>query len=349
MAKFTDKEKNVFWGLVAWPTANDNELAQKLGLSRSTVTVIRQRLEEKELISTRKIPDFEKIGAEIFTALYGEYSSAGTLDERVFSSDSSCDYHPNTFYMLSSGGHHVSFAAAADFTEVKSHIEDHHELFHAAGFKSERRHNYVLFPLKLSKIHRFFDYAPLLAEHFGLQGQTNGDESEVSTGGLVELSIREKQVLAAMLEEPGASDGELALATNLSRQTINAMKKRFDEQGLLKTVRIPNVAKLGYELTVFTHMHINPHAPLKKRSKGIEYLMEDASHVLKVSGNLESVLLSVYKNYSDYMAGQQRLRDHYEKKGFLIEDPIVKIFPNADSKTVVDHSFAAMTKRVLDR
>lgn len=46
----TVRERGVLFGLVRWPESTDAELAVDLGLNRTTVTVIRQRLLKRGLV-----------------------------------------------------------------------------------------------------------------------------------------------------------------------------------------------------------------------------------------------------------------------------------------------------------
>jgi DNA-binding MarR family transcriptional regulator len=339
--KLTEKEKLVFFGLVRWPQYSDGELAEKLGLGRSTVTSIRNRLEGEKLYSEVNVPDLEKIGCEVFTALYGEFRP--TAMYRKHAKDLENEF-ASMFFMMSMGPHKVSFGAGKNFTDMGRHIEDYHDRHQKVGFSSEKKHTQVMLPLKLSRIHRFFDYAPLLKEYFGLSVP---EEPENRVLRKITLSGSEKEVLAALVRFPQASDGELAAATGLSRQTVGAIEKKLFDEGVVRKVRVPDVGKLGFELLAFTHLHMNPRKGMDERSEGIQRMMGSSANVLKVSGNLEGVTLSVFRDYTEYLRGHGKVLDYYKEKGLLVEEPTIKLFSTREADLEMHHRYAPLVEGVL--
>ena len=63
----TGREKLVLWGLCRYPLLNDEELAKKLDLKRSTLTAIKNRLKGKGWFSLNYIPNFRKLGCQFFS------------------------------------------------------------------------------------------------------------------------------------------------------------------------------------------------------------------------------------------------------------------------------------------
>ncbi len=342
MLKLTEREKLVFYGMVRWPNLTDAQLAERLNVGRSTVTTIRNRLESNRLYTTINAPDFNRIGCEILTALYGEFSPSA-MCRRV--SGDIADEFDNIFFMVSMGMHKVSLGASATFTEIKKHIEDYHEGHHKIGLSSEKRHNYVLFPLKLSRIFRFFDYAPLLKDHFNIEIEDGPVANE--SYRTVRLTHNEKLVFHSMIKHPELTDGKIASKVDMTRQTVSSIRKKIEENRLVRRIRIPDVGKLGFELLTFTHLHINPKTPITHRTKGIEMLLNSPPHIMKVSGNLESIILSVFKDYTDYLNTHSRVFDFYRENNFLLEDPIVKIFSTREADLEIHHRYAPLVENVL--
>ncbi|MBN2014189.1 MAG: hypothetical protein JW778_03325 [Candidatus Altiarchaeota archaeon] len=341
MLKLTEREKKVFYGLIRWPELTDKELSEKLGIGRSTVTTIRNRLEGHDLYKTINVPDFERIGCEVFTALYGEYHPKASYSkirediEKEFGS---------MFFMMSMGVHKLSLGASKTFTEVKKHIEEYHLRHHEIGVSYEKKHTYVLFPLKLSRIFRFFDYSPLLKEHFKLDIEEEGEKGDERK---ITLTRNEKEVYHALIRHPELTDGKIASKTGMSRQTVSAIKKKIMEHGLIKRIRVPDVGKLGFELLAFTHMHMNPKMPIEKRSEGIELMMESPANILKVSGNLESIMLSVFKDYTEYLNTYDKLFSYYKENDFLLEEPTVKIFSTREADLEMHHRYHPLVESVF--
>ena len=349
----TEKEKLVFYGLVKWPELSDTLLSEKIGIGRSTITTIRNRLEKKKLYTTINVPDFEHIGCEILSVLYGEFHPHTRLDKEMMGE------FKNIFFMMSMGMHKVSLGASSTFTEIKKHIEDYHDTHHKYGISVMKRHNYVLFPLKLCKIFRFFDYAPLLRDHFNLnvldkespninfnpyKGKTHRYGISARTPS---LTWREKRVFRALIEYPKLSDSEIGLKVSMTRQTVNTLRRKIEAFRLMKTKRIPDIRKLGFELLIFTHLHLNPMTPIHKRSDGIRLLLDDPTHILKISGNLESVMLSVFRDYTHYLGTHDKLFNFYRARQFLLEEPITKIFSMNEADLNIHHMYVPLVENVL--
>jgi DNA-binding MarR family transcriptional regulator len=340
----TDRERRVLYGLVCWPGESDSRLSGRLGLPRSTVTVVRNRLQDEGLFSRVYVPDFLRIGCELLTTLYGEFRGSVERDLEVFR-DAVRDGVSTAFYMVSAGGLHLSLGAARNLTEVTEHITNHLKLHHQTGYLTDRRHNYVLFPLKLSRIHRFFDYGPLLASHFGYKHHAKPGEKE-RQGGKWSPTRRERKIFHALINHPEATDEEAASLSGVSRQTVNAARNRFLKQGLLKVVGIPDIGKLGFQLISFTHLHMNPHHDSKVRKPHVKSVLSDPSHVLKISGDLETILLSVHQDYGGYRASRDKLLGVYKKAGLILEEPATHIFPIDQTDHVVHHDYANLVSNL---
>jgi len=347
----------VLWGLIKWPESTDAELAEKLSLPRSTVTTIRRRLRAGGLYFTHLIPNLAALGCEIITALYGEFHPSESSRQKKKNSwdiidkvRKKLDYN---FFTVHMNGHHASLSAAKDFHQVKQHVEKHHEVFHEEGFYSPQRHNFVLFPIRLCAIQRFFDHAPLLARHFGF---SHLHEKNIKLHDLpssppttsLKLNKTDRKVFYTMVSHPDENDRQIAQRLNITRQTVFTVRNRLYRNGLIRRINIPNLRALGFELLVFAHLHLSPHAPLEKRKHDIQKLLQDASHILKISGNLESILISVYRNYLHFQRSYDTLRRYYRSQGYLIEDPQIKVFPLHEDSISLEYNFAPLLGKVLE-
>ncbi|MBD3388969.1 MAG: hypothetical protein GF416_07780 [Candidatus Altiarchaeales archaeon] len=333
----SDRECMVLYGLVRWPGFSDLELGDRLGLGRSTVTVIRKRLQDKGLYRGFYVPDFRRVGCELLTILYGEF--AGTAKGGVdVLKESIRDGVSTVFYMVNSGGQHLSLGAAGSLTHVREHIINHHRIHHESGYLTDKRHNYVFFPLKLTQIPRFFDYAPLLADHFNLEHERDDCEFKVEDGGW-RPSGRELNTMRSLVDHPDTTDERVAAHAGVSRQTVNTLRNRFLDRGLLKPVRIPDVRKLGFGLLSFTHLHMSPHVSVEERKPHTRRMLEDPSHVLKVSGDLESILLSVHRDYTGYRDSHGRTMKAYKGGRLLSGEPVTHLYPLDRTDHIIEHSY----------
>jgi DNA-binding MarR family transcriptional regulator len=326
---------------------NDVQLSSRIGLVRTTVTITRQRLERQGYVSSHFIPDFKVIGCELLTTLYGEFAGAANQSIEKFRT-ALLDGVSSAFYMIRFGGHHLSFGAATSLTHVRESIVEHHRLHHESGYLTDKRHNYVFFPLKLTHVPRFFDYAPLLERHFGIKHIQDSQENHGALGDCWAFTKREMKTLVALIEHPNGTDGVVAGSAQVSRQTVNILRNKFINQGVIRRVRIPDVSKLGYGLLAFTHLNMRPDIASTIRRKHAETILDDPAHVVKISGDLESVMLSVYRDYGDYQKSQDSLVGSYRRSGLLFDEPKVKLFPIGETDLVLHHDYANVIPQAHD-
>jgi len=346
MLRLTKKEKLVFYGLIRWPELNDIELSMKINVSRSTITTIRRKLDERKLYSTLNIPDLTKIGCDLLLVSYSNFVPSVSYRIRKEYSDILMKTYPELFFEISTNKRRVYFSAGRNFTEIKRSIDNSGEIHVRQELVSERRNTYVYFPLNLTELFRFFDYAPLLKHHFHLEID-DGYERKTTRAEMARFTENEKLVFYTMVKYPGLTGGQIARRVSMSRQTVNAMKNRFLSDGLLRTVRIPDIRKLGFELMVFSHMHFNPKKPIDKRHRGIELMLSKRSQILKISGNSEAIVLSVFENYTEYLETYDELLDFYERNRFLLGNPVIRIFPIKSKRLLMDMRYAPLVKKVL--
>ena len=62
---FSDTEKNVYCMLISYPELPDSDIGRELGVSRHTISRLRRKFEENNLMNKINLPNFVKLGFEI--------------------------------------------------------------------------------------------------------------------------------------------------------------------------------------------------------------------------------------------------------------------------------------------
>lgn len=276
--------------------------------------------------------------------MYGEFT--GSLKEGVeLVRDGIRDSVSSVFYMVRSHGLHLSLGASENITRVREGVRDHFRLHHESGLFTDRRHNLVLFPLEHLNASRFFDYAPLLARHFSLD-YDGGELGLVSGESSWRPTRRERDTFHALVANPHSTDEQVGLVAGVSRQTVNVLRNKFVNEGLLKLVAVPRMHDLGFNLMSFTHLHLNPHKSSNDLST-LQNFFADPAHVLHVSGDLESVLLSYYTDYGSYRRQTASLTNRLRKHDLLLEHPSSHVFPLDETESVVDHEYGGIVSDTI--
>ena len=122
------------------------------------------------------------------------------------------------------------------------------------------------------------------------------------------LTKNERTVLYGLAKYPTLNDRGLSERTGVNHSTITAIRRRLHQEGYFKTVRIPAVCKLGYELAVVGYGRYNPSADgelrkrfldtLKRENKGLYYFLTSPDFFL---------FMSASKNYTSFRRWAEKL------------------------------------------
>jgi DNA-binding MarR family transcriptional regulator len=345
MFKLTDKEKVVFYGLIRYPELNDIELSERIDVKRPTVTAIRNRLENEKLYETKRIPDLTRLGCEIITATYTQYNPLTPYETRKKTKKE----NQNTFLEIQTDTQQLTLNATKNYTQAKKQLVEQlvygikNDYFSADDVRT------ITLPLSMSKIFLFFDYAPLLQRHFRLQAEDRVTcDTRLTDVEPYEFTENEKKIYCALIENPELKEGRIADMFSMSRHTVSGICNRIRENALLKTIRIPDFKKLGFELMVFNYVSLNSDKTLENRKHLLEKVLNDRSHVLMVSGNMETVTLMFFEDYQDFQTTMANLVEYARKDDYLSEEPKSLIFPREDIRYFRAASFTRLVKTLLD-
>jgi len=351
MVKLTANEKQVFYGISKWPESSDEELSSKINVKRSTVTAIRNKLERGGFYEKINIPNLGKLGCELIVARYGDFNPLTPWSKRK----RQASREPELFYRISTDTSRISLVTAKDFTEIKRYLETAAHRHGSHGYLTKTGVKHVYYPLALSSIPLFFDFPPILNKHFNLGFkeetkvflETKKPEQE-------ELSETEKHVLYMLVKHPTLKDKEIAKKLLITRQTVNNTRSKLVERELIKTTVFPDLAKLGFEIIAFAHIEINKKIPLndefrETREKVLEEIIKEGSHYVISSGDMDDILLSTFKNYTDLEKTYSNIINAYTKNNFIDdeEDVNIKIYPAGEIKNHMKARCGPLVKKIL--
>ena len=342
---YTPTEKVVLHGLIKYPTLNDRELSEVINVKPSTTTAIRRRLRNREVFYTKRIPMPDKLGYELIIVF------CGTVDPKVKKADMSTLTElirqvPEIFLSFRSSDSVFAISYFKSFTEYRIFADAVWEGFGESGLINPDRWFWSIFALETSKLLNFFDYGSPLRSVFGIKERTEYDKSFERLEP-EKLSKKERLVLRGLVEHPESSDKAVAEKIGASRQAVSAMRKRFEEKGILRTVRIVNLEKVGYNILALAYSLFGPKAPLKVRWPGIERIAEITPTFLNISSNPESILFAAAESYDQFYNVKNEVVKLYSGKGYLRAEPTMMLFPLSDTSPVKDFDFSGLMERYV--
>ncbi len=334
LSQLTKKEKLVFYNLVKFPDLNDNELAERIEIKRSTVTAIRNRLKKDGFYSTVVVPNLPALGCRLLGVSYGKYNPLTPRAERMKASTFEEKLkQPELVFARSTDTEFINLYVAEHLADIRKVQDKSYVDYEAHGFIEE--FNVVYYPFELSSITSMFNFGPLLKRLFGIT-EDNGEDykgSFWSTGkDNVDLTTIEKAVLDALVKYPEATVIELSKKTGKSRGTISKIRKEMMSSSLIRVINIPSLEKLGCELLSFLYTRFSPKCPFEVRKQRSEKMMEIYYPILKVSGDIESIAICVMKNYTEYTNIHNSILTLYKDSDYIVGNLYTLLFPILQTK-----------------
>jgi DNA-binding Lrp family transcriptional regulator len=163
----------------------------------------------------------------------------------------------------------------------------------------------------------------------------------------------ELRLVAELMKNSHRSDRELAKALNVSQPTVSRLIQKLRKQGIIKEYTIvPDFAKLGYTLLAVTFVKLkaslSPEATEKAREEAKEHLREQSPDIFMLERGIgldsDGVLLSLHRNYSDYLDMKQRLKNFQFLNTSEISSFIVNLEDEIHYRSL---TFSFLAKHVL--
>jgi DNA-binding MarR family transcriptional regulator len=345
-------EKLTLWGLVRYPTFNDRRLSQEIGLKMSTVTAIRNRLKRAGFFKTVRVPFMDRLGCELLVVCYNRLNILKSRDEVMKILKDAFATTDDIFFAMADPFQMVTFSFCKNYTDAWSDVEKCHQLLSEKGALGPRspRDHMALYSINQTKFFRFFNFAEILKRHFQLESPPSETginlKPERQTPRL--LSRIEKKVYYGLICHPEIVDNGVAKKIGVTRQSVTKIRKRFESEGILTTIRVPDFQKLGVEILALAYYEFTPGSTLANRKKGIEWVVKELPAFFHIAGNQEGMLAGVAKNFQDLQKHNYLTSKLYFEKGFFRSEPRVIMMSVKDLTVLKDFTFAPFVKRILD-
>jgi len=346
--ELTKNEKLMLYGLVKYPDLPDKQLSEKLGLKHSTITSIRHRLKGGEYLRKLIIPKLQNMGCEMLVVIYTHFSPLIPLQERIDITGKTIEVFDEIFLSVGEQDKGFSLSLSEDYATIGRINDIRTQTFGGRGLLEEENPNTVVFPFEISKIYRFFDFAPFLKSSFNLDfsGETEIENIDFGNTKEITFSDTEKNAYCMLVSYPELSDSAIGGELGVSRHTISRFRRKFAENNLMTKVILPNFVKLGFEILTFYHIRFDPRNPPNMDNDEAAALMSNSA-VFFASRRFESVMISIYKDYDDYKSDMMRVMQVLKENQWIAEDPITRTYSLSSMIFIKDFKFAPFASKIV--
>jgi DNA-binding Lrp family transcriptional regulator len=236
--------------------------------------------------------------------------------------------HPAIFHWAVAGDQTLLLACERNYTALRDTVDGVQARLTKLGLLGEQPWRFVVLPFARTALSSLFDYGALVGA-----GPKDGHRPlslEPPTGSDVSLRRKEAQVLEGLVRYPELSDKALSGRIGVSRQAISRMRQAFEANGLVRTVRVLDLKKLGHEILTVVHATFRPNSPLARRRDEVRFVATRLPQFLLAAGNTESVVLAAMRSYEEYTAIRGELLRFYREQDLLQTEPQIQLLPVAD-------------------
>jgi DNA-binding Lrp family transcriptional regulator len=113
------------------------------------------------------------------------------------------------------------------------------------------------------------------------------------------------RLLLEYLKDSNRSDSQIAKILGVSQPTVSRMRNKLLEEGLVRHFSaIPDLAKMGYEIMVFSFVKFNMDQVIEIEEKAKEWAQSHPEILFSSRAEgmgMDAITVSVHKNYAEYM------------------------------------------------
>lgn len=335
------------------PTLNDRELSEKVQVKLSTVTAIKNRLKARALFLTVRVPQLQHLGCELVSVNYAHLNLSTPAQKRLEVGRALVTDFPDVFYL--GADERIGFALSLNrnYSAAKENVERFFRLYSENEILLGEGYASAYFPFVQSRIYNTFECASLLAREFAIEEEAEKRRAAGEGGEPfeairpVELSRVEKKVYRGLIANPDLLDSSVAKQIDVTRQTVTRMRKRFEAAGLIKTVRVPNLQSLGYEVLACFHEHYRPSETLAMRRSAEEPFFAKLPVVWRVASDTEAFEILVFKSFEEYLKTSVAMSRFNREHKHTAREPMALVFSLKEMHPVKNHVYARAVDRVL--
>jgi DNA-binding MarR family transcriptional regulator len=353
-ANLSDNETRTLLGLVKYPTLNDRQLSERIGIKMSTVTAIKNRLKDLGFFITVRVPNLQNLGAEILSVTYAHTDPAVPEKTQMDVGRQLFEGFDELFYIGAGPRYRFSMSMHRNYSSACRVVDGVFDLYSRNGLLIPGVQQVVHFPFDQTKMYNFFDYSALLENAFDVQLPPRESDRLVHDGEVgsvtsVKLSRIERKVLKGLVQNPDLLDSNISKRIDVTRQSVTKMRKRFEDLDLFHALRIPNLELLGFEVLALVHTQYRPTSTIKDRAGPLKAIYDLLPIVFKAETDNQGVELVATRDYREFDEYMSLKVSHLRAEGVIDRDPRVFTFTFPSFQAVKNHVYSSGLTRIIEQ
>jgi DNA-binding Lrp family transcriptional regulator len=330
---------------------NDRQLSSKIGVRMSTLNAIKNKMKRRGLIKDRIVPNVEIMDYELLSVVWAPLERMiQEEDDRRFLRDLFKDY-PHTYTAMVFGDTIFYLSMYRNFTQLsKTQFSIENNLKKSDLLKTEKLHH-TIHPISLSALNKNFDYTAVLERAFDIEpSEEPGDPfskeiDEEAFEKIHNLTNKEKTILKGILRGPDMPDNKIAKMLDTTRQAVARHKKELLKLGVIKKVRIIDYKEMGFNILCLVEAYYNKKENVSSNSPNTApYHLPS---FFAVYGNMETVSLSLFKDFEQFNASRKRYTSLMREFCSLIGEPHINLYSPADAFTIKHQEYLPLVEEFL--
>lgn len=352
----SQNEKRVLFGMVRFPNLNDRKISERIGLKLSTFTAIKNRLKKSDYFRQVRLPNMESLGKELaFVSCIPLNPSQPSMKVRGQVTEQMRGWG-DLFYAVTGTQHLIVMGYSDDYSNLRKRWDERMRSLLSGGVVDGHfEADLVVFPLSQTAFPSAFDYSGILESCFDVE-YSGSSKSDGNKGAAVQpepqdarttgMGAIERRVLCGLIEHPDMPDNTLAREVKTTRQAVARIKKRLEKRGVLRTVKVPELRRLGLEVLSFSHLQLLPEAVTAVKSPAQPGARSPV--FFQCQSTTDMVCLGAHRNFTEFWDFRSRLVSQFSKRGIIGEIRIVPL-PMSLIEPVRTFDFKDMVKKAVER
>lgn len=135
----------------------------------------------------------------------------------------------------------------------------------------------------------------------------------------IPLTEKDKQVLYGLIRYPEKNDIVLSKKLAVKRSTFTGIRNKLEKEGFIKTIRVPNMPSLGYELLTVSYCNFTGNLQDAEAAELFEQESACPEYFHTLTTGMEHYSFAASRNITEYMEKTNRINEEHDCRGIMKE------------------------------